>query len=254
MKQVTAIIPTFNEEHNIIDAIASVKWADEVLVVDSFSSDKTAELAKDHGARVIQRKYGYSASQKNWAIPQASHEWIVLIDADERIEKPLQEEIQNILSSSDEPYQSYWMYRKNFFLGKQIRYCGWQRDRVQRLCKKDLCQYEDKNVHAELLCNGKVGILKNKLFHNTFVDIHHYLEKWDRYSTWSANDHFKRTPNPGFYHFGIKPFARFISSYIINFGFLDGMTGFILCILESSSVFMRYVKVYQLKLNKKKDS
>lgn len=251
-KKVSAIIPTFNEEHNIVNAIASVKWADEVLVVDSFSTDNTVALAKENGARVIQREYGYSASQKNWAIPQAAYEWIVLIDADERVEEPLQKEIQEVLAKDDEPYQAYWMYRKNFFLGKQIRYCGWQRDRVIRLFKRDLCQYEDKNVHAELLCEGKVGVLKNKLFHNTFLDIHHYLEKWDRYTTWSANDHFKKTPNPGLYHFAVKPIARFISSYIINLGFLDGLTGFILCNLDAGSVFMRYIKVYQLKLNKSK--
>ena len=117
MEKLTAIIPTFNEEHNIVDAINSIDFADEILIVDSFSTDKTLELAKPISTKIIQREYENSASQKNWAIPKAKHEWILLLDADERVTPELKEEVINTLKSN--PSESgFWMYRMNHFMGK----------------------------------------------------------------------------------------------------------------------------------------
>ena len=229
--------------------LASVQWCDEILVVDSFSTDNTLELAAKFHPRIIQREYINSASQKNWAIPQAAHEWILLVDADERVTPELKNEIQQILRNDTPDCDAYWIHRKNYFMGKEIRYSGWQRDKVIRLFKRDTCRYEEKQVHAEIITTGKTGKLKNKLIHNTFRDIFHYLEKWDRYSTWSANDADKKTGNINFYHFIIKPGFRFWKHYIIDLGFLDGYTGFIVCSLAAKGVFMRYVKLYGMRKN-----
>ena len=245
MKKISAIIPTFNEEHNILDAIDSVSWADEVIIVDSFSSDKTVELAKDKGAKVIQREYEYSASQKNWAIPQAENEWIILLDADERVSIELKNEITKILEI-DSDYDAFWIKRQNHFMGKKVRFSGWQGDKVIRLFKRDTCKYEDKNVHAEIICPGKVGVLNEKLIHFTFKDVAHYLEKWDRYSTWSAKDHYNKGQRPNLYHFVFKPGFRFFRDYLIRLGILDGITGLIVCSLSSMGVFMRYIKLKEL--------
>ena len=164
MLKLTAIIPTGNEEHNIVEAIQSVSFADEVMVVDSFSTDKTVELAKPLATKIIQREYQNSASQKNWAIPQAKHDWILLLDADERITAALEQEIKNILSN--QPTESgFWIYRQNHFMGKKVRFSGWQDDKVIRLFKRDECRYEDKHVHAEITTQGKIGFLKNKMQH-----------------------------------------------------------------------------------------
>lgn len=246
MKKITAIIPTYNEADNIEAAIDSVSWADEVIVVDSFSTDDTVELAKAKGARILQREYENSASQKNWTIPQASHEWIFLLDADERVEEGLKKEVQGILSQSNETHQAFWIKRRNFFMGKEVKYSGWQGDKVIRLFKRDQCRYEEKRVHAEVICDGTVGVLKEKLLHNTFKNIYHYLEKWDRYTTWSANDRAQKGEKPGFYHFVFKPTYRFFHDYFLRLGILDGMTGFIISSLSSMSVFMRYLKVKQI--------
>ena len=127
----------------------SVAWCDEILVVDSFSTDNTVELAKKYTDRIIQSEYINSASQKNRAIPQATHEWILLVDADERVTPELKTEIQKILSSETIPYDAFWIYRRNYFMGKEIKYSGWQRDKVVRLFKRDTCRYEEKHVHAE---------------------------------------------------------------------------------------------------------
>jgi glycosyltransferase involved in cell wall biosynthesis len=245
MQKVTAIIPTFNEEHNIEAALASVSWADEVIVVDSFSTDQTIAIAKEHGARVLQREYEHSASQKNWTIPQATHEWIFLLDADERVDENLRKEIKETLNNKANTEAAYWIKRRNFFMGSEIKYSGWQGDKVVRLFKRDDCKYEDKSVHAEIMCNGSIGVLKNKLIHYTFKDIFHYLEKWDRYTTMSGKDRAKRGEKPSLFHFLIKPAFRFFHDYFIKLGILDGLTGFILCSLSSMSVFMRYIKVKQ---------
>jgi glycosyltransferase involved in cell wall biosynthesis len=252
MQKVTAIIPTFNEEHNIEAALASVSWADEIIVVDSFSTDNTVKIAEDKGAKVIQRTYGHSASQKNWAIPQAQYEWIFLLDADERVEDQLKTEVQSILTSKENKHVAFWIKRRNFFMGSEIKYSGWQGDKVIRLFKRDECRYEDKSVHAEVLCKGSVGILKNQLIHYTFKDIFHYLEKWDRYTTMSGTDRANRGEKPTLFHFLVKPGFRFFQDYFLKLGFLDGITGFILCSLSSMSVFMRYLKVKQFNQDKNK--
>jgi glycosyltransferase involved in cell wall biosynthesis len=251
MHKVTAIIPTKNEAHNIEAVLESVKWCDEILVVDSYSNDHTVELAKKITDRVIQSEYINSASQKNRAIPLARNEWILLVDADERVTPELKEEIQNILSQEIIENDAYWIYRKNFFMSKEIKFSGWQRDKVIRLFRRDTCRYEEKDVHAEIKTKGNVGKLKNKLIHNTFKDIFHYLEKLDNYSTWSANDAAKKNVRPNFYHFIVKPRFRFFKHYIVDLGILDGYAGFMISSLMAQGVFMRYVKLFNMQQNRK---
>jgi glycosyltransferase involved in cell wall biosynthesis len=245
MEKITAIIPTFNEQHNIEAAIDSVSWADEIIVVDSFSTDETVKIAKEKGVRLLQREYGNSASQKNWTIPQAKFDWVFLLDADERVTENLKLEIKKLLNTTLKD-DAYWINRDNFFMKKKIRFSGWQGDKVIRLFKRDQCRYEEKHVHAEIICNGTVGVLKNSLVHFTFKDISHYLEKWDRYSSWSARDHFKKGQRPTLFHFVFKPAFRFFRDFILRLGFLDGVTGLIVCSLSSMGIFMRYVKLKQI--------
>ena len=244
MLKITAIIPTFNEQDHILQAIESVSWADEIIVVDSYSTDKTVELALEKKVKIIKREYQYSASQKNWAIPQAANDWIFLLDADERLSISLKDEILKWKTSTPK-YNAYWIRRINHFMGKKIKYSGWQGDKVVRLFKKD-CRYEDKKVHSEISYNGEIGSLSNPLLHFTFKNTAHYLKKWDQYSTWSAKDHFEKGENPGLFHFLVKPAFRFFRDFFLRGGFLDGKTGFIVCKLSSMGVFLRYVKLKEL--------
>lgn len=242
MRKLTAIIPTGNEEHNIAEAIDSVSFADEILVVDSYSTDRTVEIAQEKGAKVIQREYGYSASQKNWAIPQATHEWILLLDADERIPEPLKNEIISVLKS--EPvHDGYWIYRRNFFLGREVKHT-WKDDRVIRLFHRDRCRYEDKHVHAEIIAEGSVGELQNSMTHNTYISIDAYVKKLNRYAEWQANDYDKKVGKITPYHLWIKPGFRFFKHYFLKQGFRDGMPGFIVSILQAYAVRMRYIKLW----------
>ncbi|GAA4281258.1 glycosyltransferase family 2 protein [Gaetbulibacter aestuarii] len=251
MNKLTALIPTGNEIHNIEDAIASVDFADEILVVDSFSTDGTYEKALEKASRVIQRKFDYFSAQKNWAIPQAKHEWILLIDADERVTNDLKLEIQNILKNPNPDIVAYWIGRNNHFMGKQVHYSGWRNDKVIRLFKRDLCIYEDKKVHEEIIANGTVSELKHKLNHNTYTSFDAYVDKMNRYAWLQAQDYDKKTKSITPYHVVVKPFWGFFKHYIIQGGFRDGFVGFTIGYMQAYVVFMRYVKLWLLRKNRR---
>jgi len=248
MVKITAIIPTKNEEHNIEAVLQSVSFADEIMVVDSFSTDKTIELAKIYTDFIIQREYHYSASQKNWAIPQASNQWVLLVDADERITPELRSEISEILNR-DTDKSAFWIYRRNYFMGKPVKFSGWQNDKVIRLFKRDECRYEDKHVHAEIITQGKIGKLKNPMEHYTYKNLRTYLAKMDQYTTWSAYDRLHKVKRVTYFHLVLKPLYRFFTHYILRLGFLDGKTGFVISVFSAYSVFFRFLKLMQIKNN-----
>jgi len=248
MAKITVIIPCKDEEHNIREVLESVKWADEIMVVDSFSSDNTLQIAKEYTTCILQHEYLSSAAQKNWAIPQAKHDWVLLVDADERVTPELKNEVEQRLNSSND-LAGYWIYRDNYFMGKRIRYGGMGGDKVVRLFKRDLCRYEEKQVHAEIIAQGQLGFLQNKLIHNTYKDLGHYLEKVHRYSLWSAMDFDKKTGSINLYHVLIKPGFKFFQFYILKRGFLDGFAGFAVAALASYSVLLRFLQLWSIRNN-----
>ena len=239
MEKLTAIIPTGNEQHNIVAAIKSIDFADEIMIVDSFSDDNTIKLATPLADTILQREYKNSASQKNWAIPQAKYKWILLLDADERVTTKLKSEVLKIINT-DTKMSGFWIRRQNYFMGKKVRFSGWQGDKVVRLFKRDECKYEKKHVHSEIISQGKIGILTNKLTHNTFISKREYLKKLERYAKWQAKDYNNRIKVINFFHTKIKPVFRFIKHYIIQLGFLDGYVGFIISLYQAKAVKMRY--------------
>ncbi|MEE2953558.1 MAG: glycosyltransferase family 2 protein [Bacteroidota bacterium] len=250
MKKLTAIITCMNEEHNIVNVIKSVDFADEIMIVDSFSTDNTMKLAEPLATTILQRKYDSPALQKNWAIPQAQHKWIILLDADERVSPKLKAEIQETLKS-EIVFDCFWIKRENYFLNKKVRFSGWQGDKVIRLFNRDKCRYENKKVHEEIIQNGKVGKLKNKLIHNTFVSKQAYLKKIKRYAKWQAEDYNKKTKYITFYHTAIKPIIRFLKHYILHLGIFDGYVGIIIAKYQAKAVKLRYEYLKELRCKKK---
>ena len=237
----TVIITTFNEALHIGDLLDNIRWADEIIVVDSFSTDDTAGIAKKQGAIVHQRAYKGPADQKNWAIQQASNEWILLLDADERVTPALKKEVQRLLKQPNPHIDAYWIPRQNYFLGKKIKYSGWQGDKVIRFFKSS-CRYNDKQVHEEIETKGiNVGQLKGKLEHFTYRNMEHFLDKMRRYARWSALDYEAKTKRVGLFHLWVKPGFRFIKHYFIKGGFRDGKAGFIISVVMAWGVFLRYV-------------
>ena len=242
---VSVVILTFNEESLLAQAIESVLWADEVLVVDSYSTDATVALANSYKVRVVQHKFENYSKQRNWAIQQARHDWIFMLDADERISQPLKEEIL-ALFQTDPPHPAYRVKRQNYFMGKMIRYSGWQNDWITRLFNRTRARYGTQAVHESLVVEGEVGRLKHSMAHYTYKDLQSYLLKHDQYSTASARDIAARGKKVTYFHLMVKPAFRFFRSYILKLGILDGKQGVVVAWLSCYSVFMRHLKVWRI--------
>jgi len=245
---VSAIIPAGNEAHQIAAAVGSVLWADEVLVVvDASSTDGTARVAAsaDPRVRVLVHEYDYSAAQKNWAIPQATHPWVFLLDADERVPSELQREILGVLGSQPDR-DAYWVYRRNLYFGRVLKHGGVQTDKVIRLFRRE-CRYEDRRVHAEIEGYETAGVLRAPLLHDTFRSWDQYLAKLDQYTTWGAEQDLKDGKGAGFANVVLRPMARFLKQYVVRLGFLDGIPGAIVAFLAVYGVFLKYAKLWDMR-------
>ena len=246
--KITAIIPTLNEEIHIVDAIKSVDFADEIIVIDSYSTDKTVELAHAANVRIVQHQFIDFSSQKNYAIDQATHNWIYVLDADERVTPQLRDEILEQIENTDE-FVGFYIFRTFYFAGRKLSYSGWQRDKVIRLFRKDKCRYNGKLVHESITTEGEIGFLKNKLEHYSYRSYDHYINKLNHYSSLKAQSLHNKGKKVTLYHLLIKPPARFIIHYFIRLGFLDGFPGFIISVVQSYGVLTRYIKLWLLKKN-----
>ena len=239
----TVIVPTYNEEDNIRECLQSVAWADDLFVVDSFSTDHTLEIAREFTRHIVQHEYVNSAMQKNWAIPQAQSDWVMVLDSDERVTPELQARIRDILANGTE-CDGFDIRRRTIFFGKLIRHCGWDRDYLVRLWRRGKGRYEDLEVHANVLVDGQVGTLHEYFLHNTYRSLDHYLRKFGRYTTWAANDLYKRGKKASWANLFWRPQWRFVRMFLLRRGFLDGKHGLILCTLAAFSVFMKYAKLW----------
>ncbi len=242
--KITAVIPTFNEEDNIEEAIRSVAWADEILIVDSHSTDRTVEIAERLGARVIKRRFDNFSAQKNYAISQATHDWIFVLDADERVNKKLQEEILH--KAGRNGYAAYWVPRINFIGKKRIKYSGWQHDKCIRLFNRKSARYNGNYVHEEIKAVGKVGKLKNPLIHYTYKNQTHFTKKLELYSRLKAKEWHERGKKYNPLMQIINSAYRFFKHYILHFGFLDGKEGFLIAKHYMRAVWNRYENLKKL--------
>lgn len=252
--KITIIVPAGNEERHIRACLESARWADELIVVDSFSSDRTVEIARGIADRVLEHEYINSAAQKNWAIPQAAHPWVMILDADERITPALRDEIRAAIADP-QGRAGFRILRQNHFMGRPVNFCGWQRDDVLRVFRRDGSRYQDRAVHADVIVEGgSVGALKNKLLHYTFDSFDQYMKKFNRYAELAATDRAKVTRRVGVTHLLLRPAARFFRQYVLYQGFRDGLTGLIICQLAAFSVFMKYARLWETQRTAEKKS
>ncbi|OAD44739.1 glycosyltransferase family 2 protein [Polaribacter atrinae] len=244
MTKITAIIPTLNEEIHIADAINSVSFADEIIVIDSFSTDKTIEIAEKLHVKIIKRKFDDFSSQKNFAIEQATHSWIYILDADERVTAAVEKEILEAVNNPN-GFVGFYVRRAFYFAKQKINYCGWQRDKVVRLFLKEHCRYSGV-VHETIYTKGKLGFLKSKIDHFGYRSYDHFISKINHYSSLKAKQLHANGKKVSAFHLLIKPAARFFIHYVIRLGFLDGLAGLILAKILAYSVFTRYIKLWLL--------
>lgn len=245
---ITVLIPCKDERANIRACVESIRGiADEILIADSGSTDGTLELIDEiGGCRVIQREYRTSGDFKNWAIPQARHRWIFLIDADERMTPELESEIHTILQG-DAPHDGYWVYRDNHFMGDPIHHCGWNHDKVLRLFSRDLSRYEGPSDHGEVvIASGRVGKLKARLKHYTYWTYDEAFEKFHRYTTLQAQQWYENGRKPSYFQMLFRAPFRFFRDYILLLGFLDGVQGLQISFLAAFYSYMKQARLWEL--------
>ncbi len=242
----TAIVPTLNEEGNIRDCLASLAFADEILVIDSFSTDRTAALAREFDrVRVLEHAYEGNGPQCNWAMDQAAHPWVLIVDADERVTPELAREVGAVLES-ESPAGLYRVRRDNYFLGRKIRGSGWGRDRLVRLLRRGAARYPQRRVHADIEAPAGTPTLSAPLLHETFRSLDHYLEKVERYARWGAEDLARSGRRSGFARIALRPPWRFLRGYFLEAGFRDGVRGLLVCGLQAYGVFLKWARLWEM--------
>ncbi len=248
MIPVSVVIVTKNEEQNIGDALESIRDFEDIVVVDSFSEDRTTEICRKYTSRIFQHEWQGYAKQKQMAVDYAEKPWVLILDADERVTPELKSEIMEKIKSSG--FGGFYIPRKNFFLGKWIRYSGWWPDYTLRLFKKNLSFVEQREVHEKVIVKGPVDYLKNSLEHYTYRTISDYIKKMENYSTLSAKEMLSKTPQPSSLLLTLKiiasPIFTFLKMFFLKQGFRDGMHGFILAVLYSFYAFLKYAKAWEI--------
>lgn len=254
--KISATIITLNEEDNLPSAIKSLHWVDEIIVVDSGSTDKTAEKAREMGARVLQNPWPGYGKQKNFAQDHASFDWVLNLDADERVTEELREEIENELILAENGTSSargFYVPRKTFYLGKWIKKGGWYPNYVLRLAHKPSSRWTEPHVHERLDVQGETKHLKNPLHHFTFSSIQDQVLTNLRYSHSGYRDLLKKGNGPSFFKLIWKPIGKFIETYLIKRGCLDGLPGFIISVNAAHSIFLKYAYLFEAEIEKKKN-
>ncbi len=245
MEKISVTIIVRDEEAHIRDCLESVKWADEVIVSDSGSTDSTVEICREYGAKVSEDQWLGFGRQKNLCGDRARNAWILNVDADERVTPALRDEISRTLEKTGKA--GFYIPRKNFFGDRWVRRCGWYPDYNLRLYRKDSGRFTDRFVHESVVVNGDKGYLKNPIEHRTYKDVSDYLGRMQRYSTLAAQEMLNQGKNAGIIDILLRPPFTFFKMYVIRLGFLEGATGVILSTLYASYTLAKYAKLWEMK-------
>ncbi len=244
MEKLSAVIITLNEEANIERCLKSLDWVDEILVVDSGSTDRTVEICEKYGTRVLKTEWLGFGRTKHFAVSQARNDWIFSIDADEEVTPRLRDAIRKLLSNP-EPRVAYRIKRIPYYLGRRIRFSGWQNDYPLRLFNRQYGNFNFKDVHEAVQFNGSVRRLDAPLNHFTYPSVSSHIQKMDRYTTLSVQEtvqKHRRITVPGAV---LRACFRFFKMYVLKCGFLDGRVGFILCFNSAFGIYLKYIKVWE---------
>jgi glycosyltransferase involved in cell wall biosynthesis len=246
MQQISAALITYNEEHNITEALQSLSWVDEIVVVDSGSTDRTLEICRQFTPRIFHRDWTGYVDQKNFAMDQARHDWIFSLDADERCSLKLQDEIQE-LARNEFRRSGYRIPRVAFFMGRWIRHGDWYPDYQLRLFDRKHGRWEGGRVHESVRLQEKPEYLSGEIYHFTYRSLSDYLRRLEIYTNLAAFDYQQQGKSSTPLRLFGNPLVTFIKAYLIKRGFLDGTPGFAVAVMGAISVFFKYAKLYELK-------
>lgn len=243
---ISVLLPTYNSAETVRDALESLKWADEILVVDSFSTDRTLEICREYGARILQHEYVNSAKQKNWAVSQCAHDWVLQIDTDEILEPGLREEIEAALAAAPAEVHALKIPRKNHILGKWVKYGGIYPDYQTRVFRRDRGRWSDREVHAHIQVPGQIGVLTRHVLHYNMPNISKQLRNLDRYARYEADELRKQGKRFRWWNLLFRPPAAFVYQYVFLQGFRSGYRGLLYAFLTTSYLFWKHAKLWEV--------
>jgi len=248
---ISAVVITKNEQDKISACLDSLKWVDEIIVVDDYSDDETVNICKGYTDKVLQNRFQSFSAQKQFAFSKATGEWILSVDADEVVPEALRQEIAEVLSQPGITEKGYHIPRKTFFLNKWIRHCGWYPGYQLRLFKNGSWQMKDVRVHEAVSVEGETAHLKEALLHYSYPSISVYIDRMNKYTTLAAKQAIEEglkinTKRPRRTAFG-KTLKTFYKMYIKQGGFKDGIHGFFLCVFSAVYQLMVYAKYWQIR-------
>ena len=250
---ISAIVVCFNEERNIGPCLESLRWCDEIVVVDSFSTDRTVEVARRYTDRVMQRAWAGYRDQKAFAHSQASRDWVLLVDADERVTPELRDEIQQAMDRDGARYAGYAVPRLVFYLGRWWRRGGWYPDYDIRLFRRERATWGGSDPHEKILVEGEVRRLRSPLHHFSYRNIDDHIERINRFTSISAAELRKQGGNWRWTDALLRPPFRFFKSYVLKRGFMEGFAGFYVAVTGAVYVFLKYAKLWELEIEEKKN-
>lgn len=246
---ISAIVITKNEAHNLSECLATLNWVHEIIIVDAESEDGTLNLAREFTDKVFARRWENFSSAKKFALSQSTGEWILSVDADERVTPELREEICALLSAPP-PCAGYEIPRLANFLGRWMMHGGWYPGYVLRLFRREAGGFDDAAVHEAVQIEGKIGRLRHHLLHYTDPSIQHYFEKYNRYTSLAAEELHRQGRRFHLWDLLVRPWWFFFRMYVLRTGFMDGLAGLILASFSSAYVFTKYAKLWELQKTK----
>ena len=251
MVKLSAAIICFNEEHNIARCLDSLKGvADEIVVVDSFSTDKTKEICLSYGVKFVEHEFKGHIEQKNYALSQTTHDYVLSLDADEALSSELRESV--LWAKENWQGQGYRFNRLTNYAGHWVHYCGWYPDTKLRLVKKAQANWEGVNPHDILILNsGTEGtFLQGDLLHYSYDSVSDHINQTNRFTTIAAKAAYQLGTRSSIFKIVTRPFLKFLRDYFIKLGFLDGRYGFVICYINALSAFLKYTKIKELQEEK----
>jgi len=243
----------YNSENTVRKTLSSLDWADEIIVVDSFSTDSTPDICKEFDVNFLQKEWQGFGKQRRWSVKQAKNDWVFVIDSDEEVSSELKNELLKIKNEGTES-DVYAIPRKVYYMNRWITHSGWYPNYKERLFNKHKAYWNESALHEKLIYEGVAMKLKGDLYHYTYKDIEDQLERINRYSTITAEDLYTKGIKPSFIKSIFGAIWRFKKIFFLKLGFLDGLAGFTIAVMESYYVMLRYFKHAEMKISDKVNS
>lgn len=251
MPLISAFVITKNESAKLADCLTSLNWADEIVVVDDFSTDSTPDICAEAGVSFFQNAFSSFRDQKSLAMSLAANDWVLELDADERVSDEMRNAIQALTPGDYEKFDCFKFKRKTRFWGKWIKHSSFYPDYKARLYCRTRGAWNNANVHERFIPDGLTKKLGGDILHEQDLDLHTYLLRIARYANMSAADYFVNGKRAKWHHVSIRPAFTFIQRYFIRLGFLDGVQGFVISVMGAIGTFLKYMRLYEIQSNKK---